>query len=150
MDEIDRKILKIIQEGFPVCDDPYDEIGKKIGMKGDEVFKRIENLYSDGYIIKISPKFIRKKDGFNALIGIRVKSENVENVANFLNNFNEISHNDLREHEYNIWFTLSAKSEEEFNEILNTIRKNDKIEDMVVLPTKRVFKVNLEFDIDDK
>ena len=150
MDEIDRKILKIIQDGFPICDDPYDEIGKKIGMNGDEVFKRIENLYSDGYIIKISPKFIRKKGGFNALIGIRVKSENIENVANFLNNFNEISHNDLREHEYNIWFTLSAKSEEEFNEILNTIRKNDKIEDMVVLPTKRVFKVNLEFDIDDK
>ncbi len=150
MDEIDRKILKIIQDGFPVCDDPYDEIGKKIGMQGDEVFKRIENLYSDGYIIKISPKFIRKKDVFNALIGIRVKSENVENVVNFLNNFDEISHNDLREHQYNIWFTLSAKNEEEFKEILNTIRKNDKIEDMVILPTKKVFKVNLEFDIDDK
>ncbi len=149
MDTIDKTILKIIQNNFPVCEDPYSEIAKEIGINADDVFKRVENLYREGYIVKIGPKFIRNKNSFNALIGIKVKEENIETVANFLNGIPEISHNDLRAHKYNLWFTISANSKLEFDEILSRIRKNNKIEDMVVLPTKRVFKVNLEFDIDD-
>lgn len=147
MDEVDKKILNAVQLDFPLVRKPFEELGKGLGLKEDEVIRRIKRLCKEGAIRRIGPIISTKKTGgTSTLVAMKVPPERVDEVAGIINQYDEVSHNYLRPANYNIWFTLSAESEERMREILRDIKEKTGCE-AINLPTKRLFKIGVKFNI---
>jgi DNA-binding Lrp family transcriptional regulator len=148
MDEIDRKILAAVQEEFPLEKRPFQALGEKLGLDEDVVIGRLERLQEEGLVRRIGPILdIRKLGMSGVLVAVQVPEEEAEGVANIVSQYQEVSHNYLRPNDtgYNLWFTVSAK-EDRIEKILSDISsKTDR--KLLVLPTTRIFKIGVKFDI---
>ncbi len=147
LDEVDKKILNAIQLDFPLERKPFEALGKSLGIKEEDVIRRIKRLQAEGAIRRIGPIISTKKTGgVSTLIAMKVPDDKVDEVAGIINQYDEVSHNYLRPANYNIWFTLSAESGERMQEILKEI--TEKTGCLVInLPTKRLFKIGVKFNI---
>ena len=77
---------------------------------------------------------------------MQVPPESIAEVAEVINVYPGITHNYLREHKYNMWFTLLAESKEQIQEILTEIKAVTGIEQLISLPAENIFKIKVNFD----
>ncbi len=148
IDEIDKKILNLIQANFPISKRPYKEIGKKLGLEESEVFERIMKLYENGIIRRIGATFNSHALGYSStLCAAKVPEEKIDEFVNELNKFYQVTHNYLREHEYNVWFTFIDVSMEEIEKKLKQISEKTGVKDILNLPAKRLFKVRVDLNV---
>lgn len=147
-DEIDRQLLAAVQEGFPITSRPFRALGDLFSLPEDEVIARLERLKGEGLVRRIGPILDMRKLGCSGvLVALKVDAEEADWVAQVVDQYKEVSHNYLRPDPsgYNLWFTISAP-EERIREILQEISaKTEKPQ--LVLPTKRIFKIGVKFDI---
>ncbi len=147
LDDVDKRILNAIQLDFPLERKPFEALGKSLGIKEEDVIRRIKRLQSEGAIRRIGPIISTKKTGgVSTLIAMKVPDDKVDEVAGIINQYDEVSHNYLRPANYNIWFTLSAESGERMEEILKEITEKTGCR-VINLPTKRLFKIGVKFNI---
>jgi len=147
LDEIDKKILNSIQLDFPLVHRPFEELGKSLGIKEEELIRRIKRLQKDKAIRRIGPIISTKKTGgVSTLVALKVPSGKVDEVAEIINKYEEVSHNYLRPSHFNLWFTLSVENEERLDEILKELTEKTGCE-LRNLPTKRLFKIGVKFNI---
>jgi len=76
-----------------------------------------------------------------------VPDEQIRTVARLVNAYSEVSHNYLRDHAYQLWFTVAAKDEHRIREIVQEIKEQARLgeEDILELPTLRRFKIDVRF-----
>ncbi|MBU3161606.1 Lrp/AsnC family transcriptional regulator [Clostridium frigoris] len=148
MDKISKDILNLIQSGFPIESRPFLKIAKELNISENQVIDIISGLKSNGYIKRIGGIFdLRKLGYYSTLCAIKVPVEKIEEVAKFINSNNGVTHNYIRNHSYNMWFTVIKASIEGVKEFLNDIKVKTGIEDIIELPVERLFKINVVFDI---
>ena len=151
IDEIDKKILQILQNDFPIVTQPWHEIANRLDSSPQEVTTRLKRLCQSGVILKIGPLFDSNKIGINAgtLVALKVEKQKINEIAQILNQYDNISHNYEREDEYNVWFTLTAPTEKILNQTLSEIKQKINIQDADVLnlPTLHRFKINVVFQL---
>jgi len=148
MEEADLRLLDAIQDGLPLASHPFRILGDSLGMSESEVIVRLDRLQQEGIIRRIGPILDMRKLGCSGvLVAIKVPPDQADEVANIVNEYKEVSHNYLRPNDsgYNIWFTVSAR-EERIHVILAEIRDRTGL-DQLVLPTKKIFKIGVKFDI---
>jgi DNA-binding Lrp family transcriptional regulator len=148
MDDTDLRILAAVQEEFPLVSRPFRALGEKLGLGEDEVISRLEKLERDGLVRRLGPILdIRKLGLSGVLVAVEVSEEGAQGVAGVVDLYEEVSHNYLRTNDsgYNMWFTVSAK-EDRIQEILTEIRSRTGRK-LLVLPTVRIFKIGVKFDI---
>lgn len=147
VDEVDRSILNSIQDGFPLTSRPFAELGAKLGLDEDEAISRIQKLRDAGIIRRIAPIIdVKKLGGASTLVAMSAPLDRVDEVASTINTYSEVSHNYLRQDEYNIWFTVSASSKSRLDQILKEIGEKTGCP-YVNLPTVRVFKLGVRFEV---
>ncbi|MGC9515054.1 AsnC family transcriptional regulator [Methanocrinis sp.] len=148
LDGLDRRLLDLVQKEFPLTERPFLALGETLGVGEDEVIRRARRLRDQGIIRRIGPILDMRRLGCSGvLVALPVSAERMEVVADLVNGYQEISHNYLRPNdtEFNMWFTISA-SEKRIEEILSEIREKTGLEQLV-LPTKRIFKIGVRFEI---
>lgn len=149
-DQIDRKILQVIQSDFPIVSEPYRQIAATIGITEKELLARLEKLQQNGIIRRLGGLFDSRKLGYTGtLCAMKVPPGDIDRVAKIIEEYPGITHNYLRDHEYNMWFTLLAESKEKIDTLLNEIKIKTGINNMLNLPSLNVFKVRVNFDISE-
>ena len=145
MDDKDREILQMLQNGFPLVSEPYKAIGDKLWIDEYAVISRIVRLIQNGVIRYVGPFFDSRKLGYKGcLAAINVPEERIDEVAAVINRFDEVTHNYLREGSPNMWFTLITNSSVRQQEILNTIKAETGIKEIMLFSSKKYFKVKVD------
>lgn len=148
MDEIDRAILNRIQGDFPVSRDPYGDIGEELGIGGEDVLSRVRRLKEEGVIRKVGPFFDARKLGHRStLCAVDVPEERIEEVAEVISGYVEVTHNYQREDHPNLWFTVIAESEAEIKRILQEISERTGVSPIRNLPARRMFKIKVDLKL---
>ncbi len=146
MDDIDKKILNIIQLNFPVIERPYEAIGKDVGISEDDVIERIGNLKKEGIIRRIGATYDPRKLGFvSSLCAARVPPEDIDRFVEVVNSYPGVTHNYERDHDYNVWFTFIAESMEDIERSIKEVIDKTGITDIRNLPATRFFKIRVNF-----
>ncbi len=149
LNDADKKILDIIQSNFPLSSRPYKVIGDEIGMEEEEVLANVLNLKKQGIIRRLGANFQSKKLGFRStLCAAKVPDDKLDLFIREVNAKKGVTHNYLRKHEYNVWFTLIGPSWENVCETLADITAKTGIE-ILNLPATKLFKIRVDFAMQD-
>jgi DNA-binding Lrp family transcriptional regulator len=144
MNASQRKLLNIMQEGIPLVEKPFEQIGDQLGMSETEVLEGIESLREKGLlrrfggIVNISELGVK-----STLVGLRVEAPFIEAVAGAVSAYSGVTHNYERDDAYNLWFTLMEGSEETLNAHIEEIRNLPGVESLINLPAKNKYKTKV-------
>jgi DNA-binding Lrp family transcriptional regulator len=148
MDEIDKKILNILQKEFPLEERPFQIVAEKCGISEEETLSRIQKMKDDGIIRRIGAVFDGAKLGrISTLCAARVPEEKIDSFVQIVNANKNVTHNYRRDNEYNIWFTVSAATVEELEGFLTEVKEKTGVTDILDMRAVRTFKINASFDL---
>ncbi len=147
MDIIDRTILNIIQEAFPLKEKPFEAIGIEAGISATEALKRIRKLKEEGYIRRIGLILESRKLGYASLLcGARVNPDEIEKVASKIKEEPGVTHCYERDGELNLWFTLTMKTMDDIDKFLTGLEKTFSLR-VYKFPEKKTFKIKTYFPV---
>lgn len=150
MDATDKRILDIIQTGFPIASRPYAAIGREVGLTEAETLARIRALKGKGIIRRIGANFQSAKIGFfSTLCAAAAPPEKLDAFVAAVNAHPGVTHNYLRQHALNIWFTMIGPSREEIAASLAAITEATGIP-ILNLPADRLFKIRVDFAMSEE
>lgn len=153
LDEIDKELLQMLQDEFPVEKRPWAELGKRLGIAEDEVLSRTKRLFSVGVIRKLRSILDGQKLGLcsSTLIAMKVPADKMDHVVSIVNEYMSVTHNYQREHDFNLWFTVTMCGGKDLKSTVEEIKRRTGIPDSDVLdlPTTRVFKIDVRFTFTD-
>lgn len=146
--EFDIRLLNLLQAGLPLVPSPYAEIGRQLDCDEQKVTERIGELKNLGIIRRFGAFFDAAHLGYQGyLIAARIQPAMLESVAEAVNRWPQATHNDERDHEYNLWFTIQVREPAEMESLLAELQKMAGVEEMIALPTTDRFKINLKFQM---
>jgi DNA-binding Lrp family transcriptional regulator len=146
VDATDKKILKAIQEAFPLTETPFADAAGRLGLSESELISRIAALKETGVIRRIGAVLDAGSLGVaTALCAARVDRERIEQVAGLINSFRQVTHNYQRDGDYNLWFTVWGKDEKDLERTVGEIEAQAGVT-VTRLPAVRTYKIRAVFD----
>lgn len=148
MDEIDKKILNILQKEFSIVEQPFLAVAEKCGIGEDEAIRRIQKMKDSGVIRRIGAIFDGNKLGrISTLCAARVPKEKLEKFVKTVNANPGVTHNYRRNHEYNVWFTLVVEDEKGIDSFLTKLKAETGVNDILNMRAVRTFKIDATFEV---
>ena len=148
LDDTDKRIINRIQSNFPISARPYRIIADELGLLESDVIHRVNTLKNSGIIRRIGGNFRPEKVGFfSTLCSASVSGDKIESFAECVNRYSGVTHNYIRDHKFNIWFTFIASSVHEIEHSLKEIQEKTGVERILNLPATHVFKISAQFTL---
>lgn len=148
IDDQNKKILNHIQLDFPIDKRPYKVIADQLNLTEDELIERVSKMKEDLLIRRIGGNFSPDKLGYHStLCAAKVPENKIDLFTKTVNAYSGVTHNYMREHEFNIWFTFIAPSTDIIKENLHNIQKDTGVDTILNLPATRVFKISANFKL---
>ncbi|MBC7461562.1 MAG: Lrp/AsnC family transcriptional regulator [Thermoleophilia bacterium] len=152
MSPLDADLLDLIQNVFPLVAEPYATFAEKLGVDHAVVIERIQALRDNGKIRQISAIFDTRRLGYvSSLVAAKVEGtqDEIDRAANIFSAHPGVTHNYLREHDFNIWFTVAVPPDSKLGltdtiEVLGQLAGVDSIR---ALPNERFFKIGVDLDV---
>ena len=133
---------------MPLTPAPFADIARPLGSDERSVIERIDKLQERGLICRFGAFFDAESLGYKGrLVAARVAPEHLSAVALAINALPQVSHNDERDNDYNLWFTVQSRQEEEILRLIDMVAQMDGVEEVISMPTSERFKVNVEFQV---
>jgi siroheme decarboxylase len=151
LDEADKRLLNLLQGSFPLAERPYVEIARLAELSEDEVLRRTSRLLDERIIREITPIFDTRVLGYKSmLVAARVDPEHPWGPAKIVNSHPGVSHNYLRDHEFNLWFTIATEpgSVLGLDGTLEVLQRLTGAESIRQLPTLRLFKIRMDLEME--
>jgi len=144
-----RRLLTLLQSEFPLTSDPFVTLAERFGDSASVLRRRVADLIESRYVRGIHGVFDSTRLGYHStLVAARVGEEKIDHAAEIINAHPGVSHNYGRQHEYNLWFTLTAPIEKSLDEAVAALMAKAGVEHFRLLPALRVFKIGVHFDVE--
>jgi DNA-binding Lrp family transcriptional regulator len=151
LDETDRKLLNLLQGGFPLAERPYAQVAGAAGMSEAEALARTQSLLDQRIIRQVTPIYDTRALGYSSmLVAAKVDPEHPWRAAKVINAHPGVSHNYLRNHELNMWFTIAVPPDSRLGleGTLEVLRQQTGASSMRQLPTLRMFKIRMDLEME--
>jgi DNA-binding Lrp family transcriptional regulator len=151
LDERDKRLLNLMQGSFPIARRPYQHVAEQLGCSEQEVLQRVQELIDERIIRQVTPIFDTRALGYSSmLVAAKVDPDNPWRSASIINEHPGVSHNYLRNHEFNIWFTIATEPDSPLGldgtlEVLGRLAGADSIRQ---LPTLKLFKIRMDLEME--
>ena len=147
-DLTDRELLNLVQSDFPLAEQPYEAVGRALGIAEAEVLQRVSRLKQRNIIRQISAIFDTRRLGYKTtLVAFRYPPHLLDKGARRINRHPGVSHNYARNGHFNLWFTLAVPPYEDLTHTVEQMAKETNAEAYRVMPTIRFFKIGVNFDM---
>jgi DNA-binding Lrp family transcriptional regulator len=147
------ELLYEMQNAFPLSERPFREMAEKIGSTEEEVLETVQRLKEEKIIRQTSAIFDTKRLGYkSSLVAFKVDEAKIDEAAKIINAHPGVSHNYLRNHDYNIWFTMAVEPDSRFGleKTIEILKEQSGAEDAIILPTLKMFKISVKMDTTGK
>jgi len=151
LDERDKRLLNQLQSHFPLESRPFARIGLALEMPERDVMKRTQELLDARIIRELTPIFDTRSLGYSSmLVAAKVDAENPQRAAAVINAHPGVSHNYLRDHEFNLWFTVatSPQSKLGLEGTLEVLAREAGATSVRQLPTLKLYKINMNLEME--
>ncbi|WP_199883705.1 siroheme decarboxylase subunit beta [Anaerosinus massiliensis] len=146
MDALDKKIIRVMQDEFPLVSEPYKVLADQIGITQDELIERLKKYKQAGQIRKMGAVLRHREVGYaaNALCAWSVPEERLEEIATLMAENSAVSHcydrNTAPEWPYNVYTMIHGHSREECEKIAGEITQQTNITEKVMLYSVKEWK----------
>ena len=144
--ELEQHLLNDFQHDISLSATPFADMANQLGVSEDEVIQTLQSLQERGVISRIGPVFRPNRIGVSTLAAMSVPEEDLACVARIVSAFPEVNHNYEREHEYNLWFVVTASSEEHLDIVLYEIEQHTEYP-LMSLPMLDDYFIDLGFKL---
>lgn len=147
LDDTDRALCNMLQNGVPLVERPWDEYGQQLGLSGAEVMARIRRMKAD-VIRQISAIFDSRSLGYKStLVAMKFPPDDIDRGAAIINKHPGVSHNYRRNHAFNLWFTLTIYHTQDIAEEVQKLGEAAGALQTILLPTIHLFKIGVKLDV---
>jgi siroheme decarboxylase len=151
LDELDKRLLNLMQGSFPIARRPYRGVADGAEITELEAMARVQRLLDERIIRQVTPIFDTRALGYSSmLVAAKVDPENPWRAATIINEHPGVSHNYLRNHEFNIWFTIATEPDSKLGlqGTLEVLAQLAGAESVRQLPTLKLFKIRMDLEME--
>jgi DNA-binding Lrp family transcriptional regulator len=151
LDDTDKQLLNLMQGRFPIEARPFARVAEVAGLPEAEVLERVQYLLDKRIIREITPIFDTRAFGYaSMLVAAKVDPANPHRAARFINTHPGVTHNYLRDHEFNLWFTIAVEPDSRLglDGTLDVIQRETGAESIRQLPTLKLFKIRMDLEME--
>lgn len=144
------RLIRELQTRFPAASAPFAVTARRLGTSEKEILDTVKTALADGTIREFGPVFDPRRLGYvSTLVAAEVEESSIETCAEALNPVPEITHNYLRDHTINLWFTVIAAGRERLQTVIGKAAALRGVARVMSLPVKKVFKIRAVWDSDE-
>ncbi len=145
MTELERRVINALQGGFPVCERPFDEAARALGIDEATLIACIDGMLENGLLTRFGPLYdAGRLGGAFSLCAMEVPAADFGRVAAIVNAMPEVAHNYEREHRLNMWFVVATAKPEGIADVLVSIEAATGLR-VLDFPKQDEFRVDLRF-----
>jgi DNA-binding Lrp family transcriptional regulator len=151
LDETDKRLMNLLQSSFPLDPEPYALVASEAELQLDDALARTRRLLEGRIIREITPIFDTRALGYESmLVAAKVDAESPHRPAAIVNAHPGVSHNYLRTHDFNLWFTIAVPPDSELGMegTLRALMRETGASSMRQLPTLTLFKINMNLEME--
>ena len=151
LDETDKRLLNLMQGSFVLGERPFAHVAQLAGVAEDEVLTRVQRLLDKRIIRELTPIFDTRALGYSSmLVAAKVDPEHPHRAAQFINSHPGVTHNYLRNHDFNLWFTLAVEPDSALglDGTLDVMARATGAESIRQLPTLKLFKIRMDLEME--
>ncbi|MBA2421137.1 MAG: Lrp/AsnC family transcriptional regulator [Thermoleophilaceae bacterium] len=151
LDDTDRQLLNLLQGRFALEPRPFARVAELAEIGEGEVLARTQRLLDDRIIRQVTPIFDTRVLGYSSmLVAAKVDAENPHRAAKVINSHPGVSHNYLRDHEFNMWFTVATEPDSRLGlqGTLEVLQRLTGAESVRQLPTLKLFKIRMDLEME--
>jgi len=151
LDEVDKQLLNLMQGSFELVTRPFAHVGRLAALEEAEVLSRVRRLLDGRIIREITPIFDTRALGYaSMLVAAKVDPEHPHRAAQFINSHPGVTHNYLRDHDFNLWFTLATEpgSKLGLDGTLEVMAQRTGAHSIRQLPTLKLFKIRMDLEME--
>jgi siroheme decarboxylase len=151
LDDADKRLLNLLQGSFPLAQRPFAHVAGLAELSEDEVLGRTRRLLDERIIREITPIFDTRVLGYSSmLVAAKVDSANPWRAAKIINSHPGVSHNYLRDHDFNLWFTIATEPDSPLglDGTLDVLQRLTGAQSVRQLPTLRLFKIRMDLEME--
>jgi len=148
LDDLDREILNRIQVEVPLVAKPFKALGDDFGISEHEMISRVQRMWNEGVVRRLGP--IVDYHAWNmsgVLVAAKVNEDNIEKAKEVVVEYPEITHAYLRDHDWNLWFTVIAENDEAMDAVIGRVAERAGLTEVKKLPQEKSFKLGVKFEV---
>ena len=146
LDYLDRALLDGYQRDFPVSERPFQVMAEQLDTSEAEVIGRLDRLRTLGVLSRVGPVFDHARAGASVLVAASVPESERDACADLINRAPGVNHNYAREHDYNLWFVMTAPDDAQLEARLDQLEAELGCP-LLRLPMLENFHIDLSFPL---